>query len=173
MKYLLGRIVIARDLASAREAAKATGTGITIVTLDGDIITPGGAITGGSKNSKDTQLLSRRRMIDELKKTITEKQQALTACQKEKEHIGSILEKLDKDCAEWRKNENEIKLALTQCKEEMFQIESEHNRLEEEIKIYRVELSDIEQQRKDGNGKRMNYRKNLRCWRKGICHKNR
>jgi chromosome segregation protein len=161
VKYLLGRIVIARDLASAREAAKATGTGITIVTLDGDIITPGGAITGGSKNSKDTQLLSRRRMIDELKKTITEKQQALTACQKEKEHIGSILEKLDKDCAEWRKNENEIKLALTQCKEEMFQIESEHNRLEEEIKIYRVELSDIEQQRKDGNGKKNELQKEL------------
>ncbi|MFN2364827.1 MAG: hypothetical protein ABR596_11030, partial [Halarsenatibacteraceae bacterium] len=66
IKYLLGRTAIFKDLKTATKAAKASGKRFKIVTLEGDIINPGGAMTGGSQRKDTAQLLSRQRQLEEL-----------------------------------------------------------------------------------------------------------
>ncbi len=66
IKYLLGRTAIFKDLKSATAASKASGKRFKIVTLDGDIINPGGAMTGGSQRKDTAHLLSRQRQLEEL-----------------------------------------------------------------------------------------------------------
>ncbi|MBO7219520.1 MAG: chromosome segregation protein SMC, partial [Clostridia bacterium] len=56
---LLGNTIIARDLNSATEIAKSINFVYRICTLDGDIISPQGSYTGGSKKSNIANLLSR------------------------------------------------------------------------------------------------------------------
>ncbi|MBQ9791490.1 MAG: chromosome segregation protein SMC, partial [Clostridia bacterium] len=56
---LLGNTIIARDLNSATEIAKSINFVYRICTLDGDIISPQGSYTGGSKKSTIANLLSR------------------------------------------------------------------------------------------------------------------
>ena len=66
IRYLLGRTILVKDLA-AGIALKKKGTGsLQIATLDGDIISHSGAMSGGSLRRKDTTLLGRRREIEEL-----------------------------------------------------------------------------------------------------------
>lgn len=62
---LLGRVVIVEDMDCAIGIAKRYFNRFKIVTLDGQVINPGGSMTGGSQ-SKSAGILSRGNMIDEL-----------------------------------------------------------------------------------------------------------
>ena len=64
-QQLLGRVCVAEDLDSAARIAKATGYGLRVVSLDGQVINAGGAFTGGS-SSKTAGVLGRRREIEHL-----------------------------------------------------------------------------------------------------------
>ena len=64
---LLGRVVIVEDMDSAIGISKRYSNRFKIVTVDGQIINPGGSMTGGSQ-SKGAGILSRGNMIDELNK---------------------------------------------------------------------------------------------------------
>ena len=71
IKYLLGGAVVAEDIDFAATIAKKFGYRIKVVTLDGQVINPGGSLTGGSL-VKNAGLLSRASDIakinDDIKK---------------------------------------------------------------------------------------------------------
>ncbi|MDD3874086.1 MAG: chromosome segregation protein SMC [Methanosarcina sp.] len=60
MDYLLGRVVIVDRLKNAVKLSKLGRGGLRFVTLDGEIINAGGAITGGSYRSNTIGLLERK-----------------------------------------------------------------------------------------------------------------
>lgn len=59
-EFLLGRTFFARSLKEARQFAEANYYRVRVVTLDGDLIQPGGLITGG-REARQTQFAIRRR----------------------------------------------------------------------------------------------------------------
>ncbi|MFO7633722.1 MAG: chromosome segregation protein SMC [Caldilinea sp.] len=68
-QQLLNRIWVAEDLAAARAALDEFRGGArpTVVTLDGEIVRPGGAVAGGSEGGRgDDSLLARERELREL-----------------------------------------------------------------------------------------------------------
>ena len=72
---LLNRVWIAQDLNAARVAlnAVAGNSRPTVVTLEGEIIRPGGAVTGGNDtNRRDESMLARERELRELPAQITQ-----------------------------------------------------------------------------------------------------
>lgn len=65
VKYLLGRVVVVDHIDHAIALAKRFQYSLRIVTLDGELLSPGGSMTGGAfKNSSN--LLGRKREIEEL-----------------------------------------------------------------------------------------------------------
>ena len=93
VEHLLGRILIAEDLDCAVTIAKRCGYKFRIVTLDGQVINTGGAMTGGY-TAKSAGLLGRRGEIDQLEaeaaaleQRAAEEECALAAAQEE---IGRI-----------------------------------------------------------------------------------
>ncbi len=69
---LLGRTVIVENMDSAIKLAKANSYSFRIVTLEGDVINPSGAISGGSVAQKTVNILGRSREIEELKAKLEE-----------------------------------------------------------------------------------------------------
>jgi len=67
---LLGGTVVVKDENSAVTLARNTAYSFRIVTLDGDIISTQGSITGGSKKAQGTNILSRETEIAETEKMI-------------------------------------------------------------------------------------------------------
>ncbi len=69
--YLLGRILVVDNIDNAVKIARKYKYTIRMVTKEGEYLTPGGAISGGAfKNTSN--LLSRRREIEGIRKTIDE-----------------------------------------------------------------------------------------------------
>lgn len=63
---LLGRIVITDTLDHAIRLARRISYSTRIVTLEGDVVNPGGALTGGYQKGKGTGILGRAREIERL-----------------------------------------------------------------------------------------------------------
>ena len=68
VEYLLGRTMVVEDLSVGVNLKERSGGVFQIVTLKGDLITPGGAMTGGSTQRRSFGILGREREIADLKK---------------------------------------------------------------------------------------------------------
>lgn len=63
---LLGRTVVVETLDQAIALARKAGHTFKIVTAAGDVLSPGGAMTGGSRKDSDNGLFARKRALQEL-----------------------------------------------------------------------------------------------------------
>ena len=80
---LLGRTIICDNIDNAVILAKSIKYSCRFVTLKGDMVNPGGSISGGSKNSKESSPITRRSQLEELKNLgVTAKNNVKTASAK-------------------------------------------------------------------------------------------
>lgn len=100
-KAMLGRIVVIDNVDNAVKIAKKFDYGIRMVTLEGELLVPGGAISGGAfKNNSN--LLGRRREIDELEANV----------KKHLKEIDVLLEEIE----ETKSERNKLRLSLEEDK---------------------------------------------------------
>ena len=91
---LLGSTVVCDNLDNAVVLAKRTGYAFRIVTLEGDLLSPQGSMSGGSKKSNDSSLLSKESEIKALEQNIANKTAELRGLEKEYQQVTERLESL-------------------------------------------------------------------------------
>ncbi|WHY88053.1 chromosome segregation protein SMC [Neobacillus novalis] len=113
---LLGNVVITNDLKGANELAKILQYRVRLVTLDGDIVNPGGSMTGGAVKQKTSSLLSRKGELEDLKAklVIMEEKTAglelvVKTLKQDVQHAEAHLEEIRMNGEELRLNEQSIK----------------------------------------------------------------
>ncbi|WP_301626161.1 chromosome segregation protein SMC [Paenibacillus apis] len=79
---LLGNVVFATDLERANKMAARCQYRFRIVTLEGDVVNAGGSMTGGSQHRKNSNLLGRKRQLEQLAADIAESEAMLDKLQK-------------------------------------------------------------------------------------------
>ena len=155
-RYLLGRVLVVDHIDNAIAIARKYRHSIRIVTPEGDLLNPGGSMSGGAfRNSSN--LLGRKREMEELEEackralTTVDKIQAETVFQEGifQEKSGE-LESVKSALQEKYLEENTTKIALKQLegkKEELYESSSDMNlenrQLEEQIHELRASLAAI------------------------------
>ena len=95
---LLGTTLIANNMNSALNIARKCNFAYRVATLDGDIISPQGSLTGGSKKAQVTNLLGRQTEIDNcgklIQKLMSDRQSKNSECNKCIEELKSINEEI-------------------------------------------------------------------------------
>ena len=87
IKFLLGRFIVADNMDNATKAARKFNYTLRVVTLDGELLMPGGSITGGAfKNNNN--FLGKSREIGDLKKKVAELTAILEKIPEDKKYIG-------------------------------------------------------------------------------------
>ena len=84
---LLGRTVIVENMDTAIKVSKENGHNFKIVTIDGDIISQTGSMTGGSVNKKTVKILGRSKEIEDLANQIENIKKMQEDLKKQKENI--------------------------------------------------------------------------------------
>ncbi len=130
--FLLGRTAIVKDMEDAVALARKTGYTFRIVTLPGDLILPGGIMTGGSAQKKNFGLLSRKRDIETAEKQADKAKQQLTRLQEQKESIQAEREALEKDMGTALERLKQLGIQETEARMEERARQADLQRLEEE-----------------------------------------
>ncbi len=96
VSYLLGRVIVADHIDHAVALAREFRYSLHIVTLEGEHLSPGGSISGGAFRSS-SNLLGRRREIDEAQSRLKELADSRSRLQRQLQDIQSALKKLKKE----------------------------------------------------------------------------
>lgn len=70
LHHLLGNVVIAQDLQAANDMAKILQHRYRMVTLDGDVVNPGGSMTGGGQQRKSSSLFTREKNLEKVEEQL-------------------------------------------------------------------------------------------------------
>ncbi|GGJ07973.1 chromosome partition protein Smc [Alicyclobacillus cellulosilyticus] len=88
VNHLLGQVIVAETLVAANDLARRTGYRLRVVTLDGDVVHPGGMMSGGSQPSRRSGgLLGRAREQRDAQVELQGVEASLAAVRRDQERI--------------------------------------------------------------------------------------
>ncbi len=138
-KWLLARTVITEDLDSAVTLAKKYNYKFKCVSLDGQVVNPGGSLTGGSVN-KSSGALSRKDDIEKLK-------QKADKLQKEAEDKKAALQTAAQALAEIDANILNYESSALTYKEDKIRVLGELKRVNELLENLKAQISSAEEEK--------------------------
>lgn len=142
IKYLLGGTVVTEDIDSAATLAKKYNYRVKVVSLDGQVINPGGSFTGGSL-IKQAGILSRAAYIKKIESEIVK------LAEKEKEN-NENLKKETESAAEVNADIVAVKADLTNANEDKIRALAELKRIDDLLKNTQLTLDSLYLERDGG-----------------------
>lgn len=140
---LLGGTVIVDTLATAVDLARDNRFSFKIVTLDGDVVSTQGSLTGGSKKSEIVNLISRQREIETLTTEIENLNQKEYEMKNKVDYLKVDLnanKNAEKDIAN---KKNELEIALAKEQEKLEALSKDLAELEDEKKVCEMESTSV------------------------------
>ena len=151
---LLGRTVIVDNMDTAINVAKQNGYTFRIVTKEGDLINPSGAITGGSVSKKTVNILGRGKEIEKLEKEVAELKEKISKLEKEKEEFEESIEGILELSENLEKELQEIEITYATEKQKVVSIDENVEKLEKRLARLREEEKSLEQQKEEAVSKK-------------------
>ncbi|MBQ6886118.1 MAG: chromosome segregation protein SMC [Lachnospiraceae bacterium] len=150
-KAMLGRIVVVDNIDNAVKIARKFDYGIRMVTLEGELLVPGGAISGGAfKNNSN--LLGRRREMEELeekvKKQLSDIDDLLDDIEKTKDERNKMRVELEETKATLQDKfieQNTARLNVMQAEERKNEAEAGFGALKTEQKEIEKQILEIQE----------------------------
>lgn len=151
--YLLGRTYVVDTIDHAIALARKYQYSLRIVTLEGESLNPGGSMTGGAfKNTSN--LLGRKREIEDLQKETEALKESLSKHKNRLEEIQTARELLKEDLAGIREDlkeamlsQNTEKMNLERAKEQKEENDNQFTDLQMESRQLEHQLSEISESR--------------------------
>lgn len=159
--HLLGQVIVTQDLKLANQLARQMGYRYRFVTLDGDLVNPGGSMTGGSVRQTGANLLGRDEEIKELNREIKRGEQALA--------------ELNRDMEQEKERIKQQKEAITACQEEIKELKEREvrekaalsdfhyakERIKERLEVWEKERESLEKEEQDVLAKQQQNKERL------------
>lgn len=149
IQNLLGRIVVVDTIDHALAVAKKYNQSLRLVTIEGELINPGGSLTGGAfRNSSN--LLGRKRELDEIKEKIeqlnrTAKEAALLdeELKTARDALRAELERLNADLQQAYLEKNTISLNMEQISSKLEESAKAFASIQKEMNELNSQISEI------------------------------
>ena len=146
---LLGRTVIVDNMDTAIKVAKQNNYTFRIITLEGDIINPSGAITGGSVTKKTVNILGRGREIEKLQKDIKSLGEKIKKCEDEKQEYENSMEDIYEEANSFEKELQEIDITYATRKQKLISIEENIEKQEKTLNKLKEEKENLQKEKEE------------------------
>ncbi|OIJ13195.1 chromosome segregation protein SMC [Anaerobacillus alkalilacustris] len=148
---LLGHVIVAKDLQGANALAKLLQYKNRIVTLEGDVVNPGGSMSGGSVKQKGSPILGRQRELEELVAKLVKMEEQTKIMETNLKSLKKQRQETEVFVEELRQRGELLRTEEQQLKGNLRELEIECKNLNERLFIYdkekqsfELELSEIE-----------------------------
>ncbi len=146
---LLGRTVIVNNMDTAIKLAKQNGYSFRIITVEGDIINPSGAITGGSVAKKTVNILGRGREIEKLQKEIKALEEKIKKQEQEKKEYEDSIEDIFEEAGSLEKELQEIDITYATEKQKLVSIEENISKVEQRVNKLKEEKEKLKEEKEN------------------------
>ncbi|MEW6410787.1 MAG: chromosome segregation protein SMC [Nitrospirota bacterium] len=141
--FLLSDVIVVEDLDKGIDLWHSDSAEKRIVTLDGEVIEPWGAVTGGSNQGRGVGLLKRKREIKELDSAIKRKHSLISSLEEELRVMNEEIESLKQSQHTLEEKLHTFELEILD-REKMLSIQhDEYKRLANRIDIIKAEMNGL------------------------------
>ena len=144
--YLLGRILVVENLDRAVQLAKKYRHQYKMVTLEGDILNPGGAMTGGSQQKKALHVFGRSREIRTLRESLQAAAEATEALRNRQTQTNEELQKTEQETVEKKMELQEALLSRNSDTGEREKTLAEKREIAEKLSLLELEERQLAEQ---------------------------
>ena len=159
INYLLGSVVIVDTIENAMAISQRIGR-YRIVTLDGDVVSPGGSMTGGQKNLRNNSPLQTAAEINQLEKQISnltrsfkEDQVQLKDLVDQSVKVENKLQKLHDSLQEINQTINEAAISFQNQEKEVKRLQDANTLYESRVKQRNDHIVELQKQIAEANDK--------------------
>jgi len=150
-EHLLGRTLVVETLPKALELARGLPAGVRLVTLAGELVVPGGPVTGGSAPAAGSGgLLARRRELEEL---AVRERRARAELEERETALGALaarVEELEGQLAAVKEAAQREEVALARQRQVLAALAGDQQRLVKAIALNREEQAEARRQEAEG-----------------------
>ena len=152
--YLLGNTIVAKSLKDANQIAKLVDRRFRIVTLEGDLVNPGGSMTGGARKSTNQNLFTRDKELKSLTNKVIDFEDRANKFEQKIEKKAKRLNQIKQELINQEEKKQELQKAVHQNEAE---IQSNQIRLQHVKK--QIKMAEDEKTRMSTEYNRLKYEK--------------
>ncbi|WP_342604809.1 chromosome segregation protein SMC [Peribacillus sp. FSL E2-0159] len=145
---LLGTVMITTDLKGANDLAKMMQHRFRFVTLEGDIVNPGGSMTGGALKQKTTSLLSRKTELEELHQKLAAMEAKTNQLEKQVKQLKVDVGVQEQTLEQTRKTGESLRLQEQTLKGELREVELQERNVNERLQLYDLDKNSYLEEQK-------------------------
>ncbi len=153
--FLLGRTYVAEDIDTAIAVGKKYDETLRIVTLQGELINPGGSLSGGAFKNQ-SNLLGRKRELDDIEKEIgntnvlyQKAKEEEASLKMKRESLKEALQRYNDALQKLSLERNTVALGLKQAEEKMNEISVSFAKIKKENSELDVQIVDISENKNE------------------------
>ncbi|NPC92546.1 chromosome segregation protein SMC [Bacillus sp. WMMC1349] len=143
VQYLLGNVLITEHLKGANELAKRLGHRYRIVTLEGDVVNPGGSMTGGAVKKKTSSLLGRTRELEAMTERLQEMERKSQLLEDEVKTLKIEIQALEKQLQTLREDGERLRSEQQQLKGRLYELEVAEKNVNSHLELYDREKAEL------------------------------
>lgn len=145
VKHLMGHVIIARTLKDANEIARLANRRYRVVTLEGDVVNPGGSMSGGAKQQRNTSLFTREKDLQEVTEKLADYEQRADQFSENVKNQREDIDKMEKQIDELEGSIQQEQQEFQTKREHVTEINMRLKSLEENIDLYSREQQQFNQ----------------------------
>lgn len=143
IQNLLGTVLITEDLKGANELAKLLGHRYRIVTLEGDVVNPGGSMTGGAVKKKNNSLLGRSRELETVTARLAEMEEKTALLEKEVKTLKQAIQELEHTLSGLREDGEAFRTKQQDVKGRLYELEVAEKNINTHLELYDQEKASL------------------------------
>lgn len=151
IENLLGTVIITVDLKGANEIARLVNHRFRIVTLEGDVVNPGGSMTGGSIKQKTTSLFTRQRELEDLVSKLPDMERKTEALEQQVKALKEEIHEDEHQLAQLKEAGDGLRIEEHQIKGDIRELEVEEKNINERLKLYDLEIEGFTKEKESAN----------------------
>lgn len=155
VQYLLGRVLVVDNIDHAIAIGKKYRHSLRMVTIEGESLSPGGSMTGGAFRN-NSNLLGRRREIEELEKNVALRKKELETTQRsilknreQRNKLRDTINELQQKLRGQYIEQNTAKMNLEQLQEKAQEIQKNYRQIDRDQDELRHQASEIREDHKN------------------------
>lgn len=161
INYLMGNIIVAKTLKDANELAKLTERRYRIVTLEGDVVFPGGSMSGGAKRKVNQSLFTRERDLADLTEKLADFKARTDVYATDTNQAKNKIENHQDNLEKTNKIKENQLIYLNQLTKEKQELKTYQDELNDDLLIYDLNKEQTEVETKENQLKINNTNKEL------------
>ncbi|MDZ5711690.1 chromosome segregation protein SMC [Jeotgalibacillus haloalkalitolerans] len=143
IENLLGHVVVVKSLKGANELAKILQYRYRIVTLEGDIVNPGGSMSGGSQAKKTSSIFSRKNELDQLSSQIPNYEETAVKLEQKVQSLKNQAAEFEHEMDTHRMKGEQLRVKEAELKADLREVETAIRQADEQLKLYDLEMAEF------------------------------